>query len=100
MAGRTKHQELLCHQLSSQLQSQVPVHPVMLMQTIKQCIFTNLAVKCSESSPASAAIVETCRESTYRTCRRNLAMRTNVKALLCNGSDKCHCTAAGASSRS
>ena len=24
MAGRTKHQELLCHQLSSQLQSQVP----------------------------------------------------------------------------
>lgn len=23
MAGRTKHQELLCHQLSSQLQSQV-----------------------------------------------------------------------------
>lgn len=34
MAGRTKHQELLCHALSSQLQSQVCKPLVVLMQSV------------------------------------------------------------------
>ncbi len=45
MAGRTKHQELLCHQLSSQLQSQVPIPLGMLMLCIRAASLSCVGMK-------------------------------------------------------